>query len=382
MERETGIGALYAEFFAALHGLISAINSDNYSRHRVDPLGVPPPGRTPGSARDRSRRGVHPMPTTDNLGGTDSDRPARVTRPGARRRRSAGRADDPDRPEARRLRVLRVLLARHPRRLPGLAGDRGGFLLPDWRVNNRYSSNSCLVLDRKLDSRMFDMAGPAGQRARKEESYRPAIKIRYEVNGRKIETWAYDGTGNLLPDRAAQQAIVDSFQVGSTCPCWYDPDRPDQAVLVRGHSWGAYVFLILPVALLAVGGLGIALARTIATSTAGAGRPGRRPARGPEVPRLVRALQSLAASPRRIRPLAARRSPRHEDRMVSHEGGRQELPDPQVGRGRPRPAGIPGDGAGHLVRPPLPPRRGGGTPGSARKHRLRHCVRTDRYEHV
>ena len=30
-----------------------------------------------------------------------------------------------------------------------------GFLLPDWRTNNRYIPSSCLVLDKTLDSQMF-----------------------------------------------------------------------------------------------------------------------------------------------------------------------------------------------------------------------------------
>jgi hypothetical protein len=64
------------------------------------------------------------------------------------------------------------------------------------------------------------------------------------------------------------QAIVDSFQVGATYPCWYDPDRPDRAVLVRGQMWGAYVFLILPLGFLAVGGIGMLIAWKLSSSQA------------------------------------------------------------------------------------------------------------------
>jgi hypothetical protein len=169
----------------------------------------------------------------------------------------------------------------------------GGFLLPDWRAS-RYLPNSCLVLDKKLDSQMVDMPDPSGKGMRKEEAYRPAIKIQYEVNGRKIEAWTYDGSRMYSPDRAAQQAIIDSFQVGSRCPCWYDPDRPEQSLLVRDHSWSAYVFLILPIALLTVGGLGIWLARTIATSQPVPIAPGGYPPNVRQAPRVIQALQRLA----------------------------------------------------------------------------------------
>ena len=91
-------------------------------------------------------------------------------------------------------------------------------------------------------------------------SYRPAIEIRYEVNGREIETWAYHLVRIYSADRNGQQAIIDSFQFGATYLCWYAPNRPDQAVLVLGHLWGACVALIIPIGLLIVGALGIVFA--------------------------------------------------------------------------------------------------------------------------
>jgi len=129
-----------------------------------------------------------------------------------------------------------------------------GFLLLDWRANNRYLPNSCVVLDRRLAKQMGDPA-PEGGRGR--PSYHPEIKIRYEVDGRKYEVWTYDAIFMFYPDQAAQQAIVDSFQVGATYPCWYDPDRPDKAILVRGHAWAPYVLLVVPIGFLLIGGVGI-----------------------------------------------------------------------------------------------------------------------------
>ncbi len=133
-----------------------------------------------------------------------------------------------------------------------------GFIVPDWRTNNRYVATSCEVLDKRLDSELFDVPGAQGKRQK--ESYRPAIKIRYEVRGRKFEVWAYDSLRIYTDNQASQQAIVDSFQVGMAYPCWYDPDRPDQVVLVRGHVRGAYIFLILPIGLLTIGATGLLIA--------------------------------------------------------------------------------------------------------------------------
>jgi hypothetical protein len=122
----------------------------------------------------------------------------------------------------------------------------------DFRVNNRYLPNSCVVLDRRITSEAVDEPD-VGRRT----AYRPEIKIRYEVAGRKYEDWTYDAIHRLYNDQAAPKAIVDSFQVGATYPCWYDPDSPDRAILVRGHTWIVYVFLIIPVVFLLIGGVGI-----------------------------------------------------------------------------------------------------------------------------
>jgi hypothetical protein len=129
-----------------------------------------------------------------------------------------------------------------------------GFILPDWKANNRYLPNTCVVLDRRLATSMSD-PGPEGGIPR--PVYLPEIKIQYEVARRKYEVWTYKAIGMYEPDRAAQQAIVDSFQVGAIYPCWYDPDRPEKAILVRGHTLAPYVLLLVPIVFLLMGGVGI-----------------------------------------------------------------------------------------------------------------------------
>jgi hypothetical protein len=153
------------------------------------------------------------------------------------------------------------------------------FLIPDWRVNHRYVANSCVVLDKRLDTQMFQNAAKSGGLGGVSPGYRPVIQIRYEVNGRKYEVWAHDTLGVFSSDKAAVEARIDRFQVGATYPCWYDPDRPDQAVLERGQVGGAYAWLILPLGLLTVGGIGMVVARRLASSKPAplAPGPGRLP---------------------------------------------------------------------------------------------------------
>ena len=168
----------------------------------------------------------------------------------------------------------------------------GMFLLPDLRANYRYVANTGVVIDKRVGSQMFDVAQPNGQGVKQQESYRPEIKIRYEVNGRKFETWCYDATGMYSPNRAAQEALLDSYQVGGTYPCWHDPDTPEKAILVRGHAWGAYVFTICPLTLIAVGVAGIWFSRLIMSNKPARGVSGEPSAEGP-APRFAQMLQSM-----------------------------------------------------------------------------------------
>ncbi len=134
----------------------------------------------------------------------------------------------------------------------------GGFLVPDWRANNRYVPGSCVVLDKRLADSIGKFPGASGG---EKISYHPEIKIRYEVDGRNYEVWTYDAIPMFYPDRAKMQAIVDGFQVGGTYPCWFDPDSPQKAILVRGHAWAPFILLVVPVVFLTVGIVGLRRAK-------------------------------------------------------------------------------------------------------------------------
>ncbi len=139
-------------------------------------------------------------------------------------------------------------------------------VIPDWRINNRYREGTCVVLDRRIHSSALEAPPGRNPPVQKHILYRPEIKIQYEVNGRTLETWCYDGIGTASDNRGSQQVIADSFKVGATYPFWYDPDRPEQAVLRRAHNWLAYAFLILPFGMLILGGSGIGIALYLTAS--------------------------------------------------------------------------------------------------------------------
>ena len=170
-----------------------------------------------------------------------------------------------------------------------LLGIVWGGLLPIWRVNNRYIPMTGLVLDKRLDSKMFQAADPDRRGERQAESYRPKIKVRYEANGRKFEVWSYDATGiySLLGRPAGHRRQLPGW---IDLPCWYDPDRPDRAVLVRGNTRGALSFLILPIGLLIVGGVGLLIAWKLSTAQPIRATSGGCPPRPPTIPGWIQTL--------------------------------------------------------------------------------------------
>lgn len=149
------------------------------------------------------------------------------------------------------------------------------FVVPARRVN-RYVENSCVVVDRRIDTQMVQLAArTGGGLAEATPAYRPSVRIRYAVNGRDYEVWAHDTFGAFNTDKAAVQARLELFRVGATYPCWYDPDRPEEAVLDRGRIRDVYGWLILPIIILTVGVIGVVVGWRILASKPATLAPGQ-----------------------------------------------------------------------------------------------------------
>jgi hypothetical protein len=124
---------------------------------------------------------------------------------------------------------------------------------PEWKAQNRYVENTCLVLGKRLgESRGDDGA-----------TYRPEIHVRHSVLGRDYEAWTYDAAGVYTSGRSSSEAILDRFAVGQKYPCWYDPEDPGRVVLKRGYTFFTWFMLGLPLLFVAigVGGMGHSIYR-------------------------------------------------------------------------------------------------------------------------
>lgn len=134
----------------------------------------------------------------------------------------------------------------------------------EWRISHRYLQTTCTVLDKRVSesrnkSRSIAETSPTVVPPRRgnasQRVYRPEFRIRYTVAGTTYDIWTYDGSNlyrglNPMP-------ILDRYEVGRPYPCWYDPNDPGRAVLVRQWHPFAYFWVILPAIMIAIGVIGI-----------------------------------------------------------------------------------------------------------------------------
>jgi hypothetical protein len=138
-----------------------------------------------------------------------------------------------------------------------------GFLLffvalarDDWRAYSDYRQTDCTVFGSEIVS--FESRSRSRDR---EQSYAPLFAVRYSVDGVETFSAGYTTASALsFNTRAGTGSVFDRFAIGSTHPCWYDPQDPRTVLLVRGPG-GAYVFALLPIPVLLIGLSGLRSAR-------------------------------------------------------------------------------------------------------------------------
>lgn len=141
------------------------------------------------------------------------------------------------------------------------------FVLPTMKVvaARSWTPTDCEI----LSSYVATHAGEDGS------TYSVEVTYRYQVDGATYTSDRYEFMGGSSSGQASKQKVVEDLPEGSTTTCWVDPDEPTEAVLYRGFTW-VYLFALLPLTFVAVGGGGMAyaLSRWRAESRPKATRPG------------------------------------------------------------------------------------------------------------
>ncbi|HEY8504601.1 MAG TPA: DUF3592 domain-containing protein [Gemmataceae bacterium] len=127
------------------------------------------------------------------------------------------------------------------------------YTFAEYRVHFTYQPATAVVQGKRIVP-----SGSFGDR------FAPQLLLVYEVNGRTYGTWAYDRHYHLgLAPGGSERAlaILNEYEYGEEVRCWYDPDDPRRAVVVRPSRWALFAgFGGALLALLAAAGVGAARA--------------------------------------------------------------------------------------------------------------------------
>jgi hypothetical protein len=131
-----------------------------------------------------------------------------------------------------------------------------GVAVPEWRINHDFVAARGRVLAKGLVKRTVDDPLAAAT-----ATWRPTLRVRYDAAGTSREAWTRSQPSTGSPDRDAAAARLAGWELGSQVPLWYDPADPAAVVLERGYNWWMWLLaLLLPGALIAFGGSGLARA--------------------------------------------------------------------------------------------------------------------------
>lgn len=129
-----------------------------------------------------------------------------------------------------------------------------GVAAPEWRINHEFRETACTILGKGLAR--TTVSDPSG---RGSTTWRPCLLVRYSAEGRTWESWSRGKTAENTSDRAAAVRRLEGWRLGAETVCWYDPSDPGTVVLERGYNWWLWLLsLLLPGALVLIGGLGLA----------------------------------------------------------------------------------------------------------------------------
>ena len=133
----------------------------------------------------------------------------------------------------------------------GVAAVVVSLLIPEWRANNEFLRQTCRVVDAKV----------AGKQGEDGIVFRPEIQIEFQVDNDTFKLWTYDvhtlGENGYSSGREAVEEKVRGFTIGNSYYCWYNPENPNEVVLVRGSNWWVWLTLSIPVSFVLVGGIGL-----------------------------------------------------------------------------------------------------------------------------
>jgi len=107
----------------------------------------------------------------------------------------------------------------------------------------KWKKTECVILSSSV-------AEP-GARGRSRDDYGFNVEYAYTVNGAEYKSRTYGIVRESSEDYAEMQTLVDQYPPQSRVTCWYDPDDPSKAILIRELPTSEITFLLGPLFLCA-----------------------------------------------------------------------------------------------------------------------------------
>lgn len=165
-------------------------------------------------------------------------------------------------------------------------------VFPEWKIHERYEKTICTVLDSRIVPRTIlgnqplpdeteapslfeDTPNEKGTEPKRgkfsvkkfrsnlqDVYYLPEMQLKYSVDGVERTNWTSNfgaiARSSRFATRENAQKFLDQWQKDKNYDCLFNPENPDQVVIMRGWHWENFLALTIPASLIVMG-LGVML---------------------------------------------------------------------------------------------------------------------------
>ena len=142
----------------------------------------------------------------------------------------------------------------------GFGAIFAGLARRDWASLETWHETTCTIRDSRLreGTASSTRPGTSTSAARRPTgtdttTYQNVLALEYVADGTSMVSSGFD-TGSRLSIGGLGGALNEfsRWPIGQSVPCWFDPEHPEDVVVIRGFG-GAYFFAMLPLPLLVYG---------------------------------------------------------------------------------------------------------------------------------
>ncbi|MEM9553280.1 MAG: DUF3592 domain-containing protein [Acidobacteriota bacterium] len=105
-----------------------------------------------------------------------------------------------------------------------------------WRTTRTLEETTCTVLDRRVEVETTSRSSSTSGATTTTTWYEPHLALRYQAQGRTLVS-----SGFATESAGASADDLERFPIGADVSCFFDPERPEDVVVLRGLGAGSVV---------------------------------------------------------------------------------------------------------------------------------------------